>query len=270
MREIRPFDFPDLEPANLPSYTPIFKEVPIAKLRIDDRYQREPTQKSIALIKKIVKEWNWAAYKPPVVVNVDGLYHVIDGQHTVIAASSHGGFEELPVMIVKADSVSKRADAFVRQNRDRTVASSTQLHYALVAAGDEDALTIQQVCERAGVKILRVPADTSRYKVGETVAISTIKKLVARRFSLGARRVLEICVKAECAPITITYIKAVERLLFDVEYKGKIKEEDIISLIKNNASRLNDEAERFSAEHHLDKWRALASVIYITSRRRRG
>lgn len=270
MREISPLDLPDLKPADLPPYRPVFKTVPIKKMRVDERYQRDPTNRSINLIKKIVKEWDWSAFKPPVVVEVNNVYHVIDGQHTAIAAATHGGFVELPVMLVKADSVAKRADAFVRQNRDRTATTRTQLHYAMLAAGDEDALTIQQVCDRAGVKILRITATNARYKVGETIAVSAIEKLIARRYALGARKVLEICVKAGCAPITVTYIRAVECLLYDAEYKGKYSEDKLIDLIKNNAPRLQDETERFAAEHHVEKWRALASVINMKHRGRHG
>lgn len=270
MREISPLDLPDLKPADLPPYRPVFKTVPIAKLRVDERYQRDTTNRSINLIKKIVKEWDWSAFKPPVVVEVDNVFHVIDGQHTAIAAATHGGFVELPVMLVKADSIESRANAFVRQNRDRTATMHTQLYYALLAAGDENALTIQQVCKRAGVKILRQPLANKRYNVGETVAVLGIEKLIARRYALGARKVLEICVKAGCAPITLTYIRAVEFLLYNAEYKNKFSEEKLISLIKNNTIKLHDEMERFAAEHHVEKWRALASVINMNKRDRHG
>ena len=240
-----------------------------ATLSVDDRYQRGLSDRSVRLIRKIVAEWDWRAFKPPVVVEVDGSLEVIDGQHTVIGAVTHGGLGDIPVLIVEAEEQSARANAFVRHNRDRIAVTPTQLHNAMVAAGDDEALTISQVCDRAGIKILRNPAPFGRFKVGETMAITTIKALVNRRHAKGAREVLEVCVKAGLAPVSANVIKAVELLLFSQEYKGEIDAARIALVISANASTIESEAARFAAERKMPGWRALASVIYINRRKTR-
>nr|WP_289624622.1 DUF6551 family protein [Sinorhizobium sp. 7-81] len=238
-------------------------------LWVDERYQRGLSDRSVRLIRKIVTEWDWAAFKPPVVTEVDGCLAVLDGQHTAIAAVTHGGITRMPIMVVETGRHELRAQAFVRHNRDRIQVTATQLHTAMVAAGDEDALTIAQVCERAGLTILKNPPPFARFKPGETMAISTISAVVSRRHAAGARRVLEVCVKGGAAPVSAALIRAVEHLLFAKEYAGEIEPERISLLISARLSTLEQEAQRFAAERKMPVWRALASVIYMNRRKAR-
>lgn len=268
MRQITPLNLPDVMAAHIDGNKPDFKVVSPSHLYVDERYQRDLTKKSIKLITKIVSEWDWAAFKPPVVVKEGDCFHVIDGQHTAIAAITHGGILEIPVMIIDADSMPKRANSFVRHNRDRITVTPLQLYHAQLAAGDEDAMTIQQVCERAGVEVLRYPPNRGIFKPCETIAVGAINGLVDRRYAKGAREVLEICAKAKLAPITVTFIHAVDCLLFDSEYRGKIDQEKLVGLILSRAKILEREAKRYAAEHKLTHWRALASVLFMNVRRR--
>ncbi|MDW9773041.1 hypothetical protein GOA89_14905 [Sinorhizobium meliloti] len=240
-----------------------------SELWVDESYQRGLSDRSMRLIRKIVGEWDWTAFKPPVVVEVEGRLQVIDGQHTAIGAVTHGGIEQLPVLVVTAERQEMRAQAFVRHNRDRIQVTPTQLHTALVAAGDEDALTIAQVCARAGVTILKNAPPFARFKPGETMAISTVAALVNRRHAAGARRVLETCVKGGAAPVSAAMIRAVEHLLFAKEYAGEIDSERIALLISSRLSTLEQEAQRFATERKMPLWRALASVIYMNRRKAR-
>jgi hypothetical protein len=146
---------------------PRFIEVDPADLYVDERYQRDVSARGLRLIRKIVQNWNWSELKPPVVVEVfeplrvtgisESGYHVIDGQHTAIGAVTHNaltssGFKsaigKIPVMVVSADSVEARSRAFLGQNTSRVGITKLQLFRAAVAAGDEDALTATQVCDR--------------------------------------------------------------------------------------------------------------------------
>lgn len=244
--------------------------VPPTTLSVDDRYQRGLSERSIKLIRKIVSEWSWTAFKPPVVVEVDGRLDVIDGQHTAIAAVTHGGIETIPVLVVQAASQETRASAFVRHNRDRIQVTATQLHNAMVAAGDEDAMTVFQVCERAGVKILRNPPQMGKFKPGETLAVSTINSLVNRRHAAGARKVLDVCAATNAAPVTAHMIKAVEVLMFSKEYQADIDPSRISEIIVAKGVALDSEAHRFSAERKVPFWRAYASVIFMNRRARRA
>lgn len=264
MRHLQPLQLPaDIEPVIISGHPPVLRMVNPADLVVDDVYQRGLSERSIRLIYKMVREWRWQAFKPPICVEVDGALHVVDGQHTAIGALTHGGIAEIPVMVIEAEEQQARASAFVRHNRDRISVTPTQLHQAMVAAGDEDAVTIAQICERAGVTILKNAPPTARYAVGETLSISAIRRLVTRRHALGARIVLETCVKGGAAPVSVTEIRAVEHLLFDAEYKNDIDSERIVLVLSSLRSTLEAEAARYSAERKMPLWRALASQIFI-------
>ncbi|MBB3963514.1 DUF6551 family protein [Rhizobium metallidurans] len=269
-RLISALSLPDITPAEVTTAPPQLRLVPPATLSVDETYQRGLYERSVKLIRKIVSEWCWTAFKPPVVVEVDGRLEVIDGQHTAIGAVTHGGIELLPVLIVQAESHETRASAFVRHNRDRIQVTATQLHNAMVAAGDEDALTVAQVCERAGIVILKNPPPMAKFKPGETMAIATIKSLVNRRYAAGARRVLDVCRSTNAAPVTAHMIKAVELLMFSKEYEGEIDAERIALVISSKAETLETETSRFAAERKVPHWRAYASVVFMNRRKPRN
>lgn len=269
-RSISALNLPDVKPCDITTKPPEVRMVDPHELYVDERYQRGLSERSVKLIRKIVGEWSWTAFKPPVVVEVDGRLEVIDGQHTAIGAVTHGGIDLLPVLVVKAESHETRANAFVRHNRDRIQVTATQLHNAMVAAGDEDAVTISQVCERAGITILRNPPQMAKFKPGETLAVSTIKALVNRRHAAGARKVLDVCRATNAAPVSADMIKAVEHLLFQKEYEGQIDGERINLIITAMGEDLDKEATRFAAERKIQKWRGVASVIFMNRRKRRN
>ncbi|WP_411037689.1 DUF6551 family protein [Shinella sp. BYT-45] len=268
MRAVAALNLPDVVPAEISSEPPEIRWVAPSTLWVDEKYQRSLSDRSMRLIRKIVSEWNWGAFKPPSTQEVDGRLEVTDGQHTAIAAVTHGGIPLIPVLVKKGSAVEDRANAFVRLNRDRIQVTRTQLHNAMVAAGDEDALTIAQVCQRAGVRILKNPPPMGRFNVGETLAVSTIAALVTRRHAAGARKVLEVCVKGGATPVGADIIKAVECLLHADEYKGELDEERIAALISAKLETLQLEAKRFAAERKIPLWRALASVIFMNRRKR--
>lgn len=268
MRPIEPMNLPDVSTRSASGCRPTFRNVDPRALLVDEGYQRALSDRSVRLIRKIVGEWSWLAFKPPVVTEADGEMHVIDGQHTAIAAASHPLIDTIPVMIVATDTQASRADSFVRHNRDRITVSAIDLHFAMVAAGDEDAMTVAQVCEKAGVRIIKNPSVAGRYKVGETLAIRRINILVSRRHAMGARRVLEIAVKGGAAPVSANLIQAIEHLIFAEEYRDQVPDSDIVSVLL--AGDLEVEAQRFATERKLPLWRALASVIFMRRRRRRG
>ncbi|WP_246723483.1 DUF6551 family protein [Rhizobium sp. ARZ01] len=269
MRSIDALSLPDIAPAPVPDWMPEIRHVDPRTLVVDESYQRALSERSVRLIRKIVSQWDWSAFKPPVVVDVGGALEVIDGQHTAIGAVTHGGIAQIPVLVVRAVERKNRAGAFVRHNRDRIQVTPTQLHTALVEAGDEDAMTIAQVCQRAGVTILKNPPPMARFRPGETIAVSTIGALVNRRHAAGARKVLEICVQGGACPISADLIKAVEHLLHAAEYKGELQADRIALLISSRLSTLEAEAKRFAAERKLPLWRALASVLFMNRRKAR-
>lgn len=267
LRSIAALSLPDITPAVIGGSMPRIIMADPRLMLVDEKYQRGLSERSLKLIRKIVGQWNWASFKPPVVTEVDGQLHVIDGQHTAIGAVTHGGIAEIPVLLVDALSAPERAASFAAHNRDRIAVTSTQLHAAMVEAGDEDAMTIAQVCERAGVEVLKHPPSFARFEPGQTMAVACIRALVNRRHAMGARRVLEICAKARLAPVSAQMIRAVEHLLFAEEYRDEIKPEVIETALAIGFADIVKEASRFSAERNVLLWRATASVIFMNRKR---
>ena len=268
-RPIRGIIVGDLKANDIISPLPTFSTVDPASLLVDEEYQRALSEKSIKLIRRIVAGWDWAKFKPPVCAQTDDGLEVIDGQHTAIAAATHPLISEIPIIIVVAESMADRAKAFVGHNKDRLGITPMQMHYSALAAGDEDAQTIAQVCERAGVNILKTPPANGGFKVGDTVALAAIGSLVSKRGAKGARIVLECLAKAGCAQVSSDGIKAVEALLYDDEYAGSVDIEDITSTVMRMGSDAISQARLFKDTHKVPTWRGLAVTLYRNTRKKR-
>ncbi len=269
LRNVRALRLPDAQPCVPDTTPPTMIEVRPETLVIDERYQRNLSERSLRLIRKIVEGWDWRAFKPPVVVQVNDELHVVDGQHTAIAAATHPEIEQIPVMVVAATEMADRAIAFVKHNRDRITATPTQLHYALIEAGDEDAVTISMVCDQVGVRVLKNPAASTSFAAGETVAVKTMHGIMNRRYRIGLRKVLEVCANAKLAPISQAAMLAVESLLFADEFSGEYEPEDITTTLRASFHHLSREGKAFAAQHKLPQWRGLAVAIGRKTRRRR-
>ena len=187
---------------------PEFRWVGLDQLYVDAKYQRDLSRTSKRLILKIVANFAWRKMKPLIVVAIGEGYHVVDGQHTAIAAATLR-IPELPVFVVDADVVEKRADSFVAHNRDRISVTLIDVFKAQVTARDEDALDVVNVCRRAGVTI-RVVNQQSKVSIGDTMAVGSIQGLVKRQGVQKARAVLEALVQGGRAPISAAEISAVE------------------------------------------------------------
>lgn len=160
--------------------------------------------------------------------------------------------------------------AFVRHNRDRVQVTPTQLHLAMVAAGDADAVTVAQVCERAGVTILRSMPGNGVFKEGQTMAVAALRRLVSARYAIGARKVLDVCVAAKLAPIGADAIKAVELILYGEEYRDQVDPEALTNTIRRLGSEADKEAAIFAAAHKVRLWKALAIVWFRNTRKKRN
>ena len=266
LRGIEPINLAGLTPTTPSTTGPIFEWVDPAALLVNETYQRDLSERSIKLIRRIIDGWNWTKFKPPVCSLGDHGLEVIDGQHTAIAAASHPHVAQIPVMIVETETVQDRASAFIGQNTDRLGITKMQLHRAAVAAGDEDALTIEQVCQRSGVRLLM--AKPHRWTIGDSVAVQAIGALIDRRGAMGARRVMEMLVKAECAPVTQAGLKAVEMILFDPDY-AEADQENLPDAIKTLATTAEREAATFAAAHRVALWKALGIVWFRKCRKQR-
>lgn len=266
-RPIAPMPVPGITPGGADMPEPVFDRADPTTLLVDESYQRNLSERSVSLIRRLVAKWDWRGFKPPVVVRTSGGLHVIDGQHTAIAAATHPAIATIPIMLVEAPDLADRARAFISHNRDRIAVTPNQMHFAAVAAGDADALTIDQVCARAGLRILKQPPGTRGFKPGDTLAIAAVAAVVSRHGALKARKMLQVLGEAKLAPVPMAAIKAVESIMTDPRLKD-IDPGDITTVLRGSLPTLERDGKMFAASNRLPMWKGFAEML--TRKVRRG
>lgn len=237
------------------------------QLLVEESYQRDLAWRSIKLIRKIIAGWTWRKFKPPIVALGEHGYEVIDGQHTAVAAATHPQIDKIPVLVVQATEIKDRADGFLGHNRDRLQITPMQLFHSSVAAGDTVAAEVKMICDQAGVTILR--GQTTAHSTNGTLAVGALQQLYKRRGRVNSRRVIEVLARAEPRLISATQLKAVDALLFDLEFKHAGDDAAITAAIKRLGADADREAAVFATTHSITQWRALTIVIYREMRKRR-
>lgn len=238
-------------------------------LWVDDEYQRDPTERSLKLVRRVAGgTWDWSTFHPPSVTIriVDDVERrvILDGQHTAIMAVTRG-VARIPWLVSKTTDQQDRAKAFVGQNMDRTGLTTLNKHKARIAAGDEDALTVEQVCARAGVKLWGYRRE--EWDPCDSMAVGAIYRLVERRFAVHARKVLDVCVSAQLTPITPADIYAVEALLYDDAFEGIVTPETLVDILLTDITLARD-ASAFAHEKRVPYWRGLTAELYKRAKRR--
>ena len=260
LRAIEPINLAGLDVGDPENGEPICERVDPKTLFVDPSYQRDIGERGLRQIRQILEAWDWNRFKPPICAYAEhggeAVLKVLDGQHTAIAAASHPEIDWIPVMICEARETAAQAAAFVGQNTQRLNVTPLQLHQAALVARDDDALTIDQVCTKAGVRVLQY--SVKNFEPGDTVAINAIAKLVDARGAMKARIVLEVLAKAKLAPILAPQIKAVELLLTDDEYRHAITPEALAEAITGSWLVDHDEGKRIALSHKWPFWKALA------------
>lgn len=254
LRRIQPMLMPDgIAKASELGKKPVLRWVAPTDLYVDETYQRDLSRKSIKLIRGMVERFAWNRMKPPIVVDAGEALHVVDGQHTAIAAATLH-IPQIPIFVVDAGSLDERARSFVGHNTDRITVSPIAIHKALQAAGDPDATDVANVCKRAGIR-LRVLNQSVVPAEGDTMAIGTIQKMVARRGVLKARIALECLVKARRAPVSAEEIRAAEHLICE----GGGDPEQLVAAIRIEGDKGLNAARAKAASERSPIWRALAA-----------
>ncbi len=246
-----------------PGELPALDWIETGKIEADPLYQRPL---DVSRVDTIRASFSWRSFGALVVVpQADGKFHVSDGQHRLEAAKRHPSITHVPAVIVKADDVQSEAAIFVDINKNRKNVSALELFFAGLAAEDEDALTVHQVCQRAGVRIPKHPS--AGYKPADCIAIAAIQAIIGRRGAMRARQVMEVLAKADLAPISANHIKATEALLLDDEFG--VEGEDLTATILTMGAAAEAEAKMFAATHRCPAWKGLASVWFQRCRKRR-
>ncbi|MBN9335289.1 DUF6551 family protein [Devosia sp.] len=250
-----------------PGEVPVIDWLDKNLIDIDPTYQRGLDE---ARVQKIVDWFAWDSFGAIVVAPAEeGRYHAIDGQHRLEAAKRHPKVDLLPAVIIVGRGLVAEAETFVNVNGARKNVSPLEMYWAQLTAGDPEAETVKQVCERAGVKLLRYPGSNGKYAVSETVAIAALRGLIDKRGAMKSRKLLEVLVAAELKPITAIQIKAAALLAFDPEFAEHLEPEAISEAMRGAALAIEGEANAFAATHRLPKTKAFASVWFKRCRKKR-
>lgn len=268
-RSVIALDLRVIAPGAPPTAKPEIVWVKPGELLIDATYQRDLSEQSIRLIRRIVEGWDWRRFKPPVTARTEQGLEVIDGQHTAIAAETHGGIAEIPVVVVQAEAQVDRAHVFIGHNRDRLGITAVQMHAAAVAAGDEDALRVVRICEAADVTVLRIPPAGGVYKLRTTIAVVAVRALVAAEDEADAVWILRALADANLAPITAAHIRALQHLVTAEEF-AEVDRDALARGIQASPGKIAEqEAKEHAAVHRVPVWRGLAAVWFKAARKLR-
>lgn len=152
----------------------------IGQLGIESDYQRPVTAQGRKTIEKIARGFDWAQFSPVIVRPVGkDRFAVIDGQHRTTAALIRG-YEKVPAYIVAADGA-RAARIFAAVNGTVTRLSSLAIYKAGLAGAEDWALAVQRVSTAAGVSVLLYPVAASQMRPHQTLAVSTIRQMIAIR-----------------------------------------------------------------------------------------
>lgn len=179
MTHLRPIDISD-RPAFVPAPqpAPMLDWIPIARLVIDDRYQRPLGTRNWVVITKIAAAFDWASFGPVLLAPVEGgRFAVIDGQHRVHAAALCG-IESVPAMIITA-ALDAQARAFVQVNSRRVGVSPHIVFRAALAAGEGWATRCDAVVAAGGGRLMAYNSSAANRKSGQVYCVGLVRDLVA-------------------------------------------------------------------------------------------
>lgn len=276
VRPVEPLGFD--EPLTLhpiPTDKPGIEWLKPTELLVDETYQRNLSDKSRALIRKIAEHFDWRRYKPPIVAWTERGYEIVDGQHTALGAAMRSDIETIPVQIILALDIEERASAFVGHNTDRLVVTPMQLHRAKVVGKDPDAEMIDRVCELAGVHLVESYHGEYKWKGGDTIAVGAIDAAIKRRGPDQVVALLKVLVAAELPPIKADQIKAVEFLFSDPRYAERIEPlpaggVDLAAAIKKAGVGVIQDAKLMARTEKIPAWKALALIWFNKTNKRRA
>jgi hypothetical protein len=122
--------------------------IPIADLRIDDRYQRKLKEPKVI---RLAADWDWiSAGAIMVALRGDGEWYVIDGGHRVEAARRRGDISELPCLLFEVDTIEEEASGFLSSNAGRAPMEIANRFKAQIVSRDLIALKLEGLIDGSG------------------------------------------------------------------------------------------------------------------------
>jgi hypothetical protein len=233
------------------------------EIEVETAYQRGLSPRSLQMIADIVANWDWAVFTPPCCVKIGDKIMAYDGQHTAIAAATHPEIHQIPILVTIAEQLEKRAMLFYEKQWGRLMPTQLQKFKALVAAKDPQHIEMQRVCTEAGVTVLAQPPGVGKFKVGETVAIGAIKRMITVYGGKATIDLLKVMIDGQQAPLRADVMKAVGRLLYAPEYRDMITPDAIAKALAGSIyEKVYAEAKGMQAEMHMPTEAAMAIAFY--------
>lgn len=156
---------------------PVLDWTPIAKMVVDDRYQRPLNERIWAAIHKIAANFRWSRFGAVMGAPTEGgLFAIIDGQHRVHAAALCG-IAKVPTITVTIPP-SEQARAFEQINSTAIRVNEWQKYRAALVARDPVAIAARDAVDAAGCELMTSNRATRDQRAGQIYAIGRILKLV--------------------------------------------------------------------------------------------
>lgn len=177
LRHIEVASLDPITPADQPA--PMLDWVPIAKIVIDDDFQRPLNRNNWDAIKRIAADFQWSRFAPVLLAPIEGgLYSCIDGQHRAHAAAICG-FERVPAMITTV-SKAEQARASVYVNGSQIRVSPHQVFRAALSGREPWAAACAKAVADAGcILMTRNNVSANDRQAGQIYCIGLVRKLVA-------------------------------------------------------------------------------------------
>ena len=169
---------------------PVLQFCTPSQLAVDRSYQRDLDAGSHQLIARIAAGWDWNLFQPLVVAQrPDRSLFVVDGQHRLEAARLRGDVQHLPCVIFHPNEAADEAAVFVELNQARRPLTPFALFNGALAAGDEQALALNELLRQAGLRFAG-SADVSTLKPGQINTVGRVRKWHARHGDRATRATL--------------------------------------------------------------------------------
>ncbi len=186
----------DCIPHANPGTAPMLDWIPIEKLVVDDRYQRDLKRENWNAIRRIAKNFLWSRFSPVFVAPVEGgKFAIIDGQHRVHAAAMCG-VEQVPCQIVQM-TFEEQASSFAAVNGTVTKVTTWQVYKAALAAGLPWAVEATKVAENGGCRLMTSNASAKNKKPCEIYGVSEFRGILGVRPNASVSQALTALGKSE-------------------------------------------------------------------------
>lgn len=185
-------------------------------LVISSEYQRALSGKSIRLIMRMARNWDWGKFKVLSLApcaDIPGKYEVTDGQHSAIAAATNRNIPLMPGLLSTRTTLAEKAGSFLGINQDRIGLTPVAIFMAKLAAQDDDAISIYVAMSSTGCQLLEAPPKKGRYEVGDTFGIKSLETVYHMRGYEVLKRCLTILKGANSAPLNLITLKALAMVL---------------------------------------------------------